>query len=163
MEKDIPKIKKVVEVGETPFQFIEKLESILQGWDKTINRTVYLFKADSGAWGYYDKETNQVIEVNQWKEKAAWIVDHWVKMSVYHRVRIKFASPINYSGWDSSARKEIPATTDEAIIVITDSAYKQLVEQLNGRPQSSYLKFIFITRKIGNKNSTYIDKVVWVS
>lgn len=163
MDQDIPKIKKLVEVGEAPFQYISKLESILQGWDQKIMRTIYLFKTDSGAWGYYDKETAQVLEVTQWKEKAALVNDHWVKMSIYHRIIVKFLSPINYSGWDETNRKEVPTTTSDAIILITDSAFKQIQEQLNGRAANSVLKFHFITRKIGRRESTYIDKVIWVS
>ncbi len=38
MSQEIPKIRKVAQVGETPFQFVEKQESILQGFDKTIKR-----------------------------------------------------------------------------------------------------------------------------
>jgi len=163
MDQEIPKIKKVVEIGETPFQFIAKEESILQGWDAKIRKTIYLFKTDSGNWGYYDKETSQVIDVTQWKEKAAWVGDHYVKMSLYHRIIIRFAQPLNYSGWDPATRREVPVTTTEAMVVVTDSAYKQIVEQLNGRPADSFLKFQFTTRKIQNRQSTYIDKVVWVS
>lgn len=163
MEQEIPKIKKLNEVGESPFQFVEKVESILQGWDSKIRKTIYLFKADSGNWGYYDKDTSQVIDVTQWKDKAAWLGDHWVKMSLYHRIHVHFHPPLNYTGWDPSSRKEIPATTSEAIIVVTDSAYKQILEQLNGRAATSLLKFQFTTRKIQNRQSTYVDKVLWVA
>jgi hypothetical protein len=46
---------------------------------------------------------------------------------------------------------------------VTDSAYKQILEQLNGRAATSLLKFQFTTRKIQNRQSTYVDKVLWVA
>lgn len=163
MDQEIPKIQKLNEVGEAPFQFIEKLESILQGWDAKIKKTVYLFKTDTGAWGYYDKDSSQVIEVNQWNKKAAWMNDRWVKMSLYHRIHLMFMFPLDYTGWDAKKRKEIPSQTQEAILTVTDSAYKQILEQLNGRAATSFLKFEFTTRKVQNRQSTYVDKVLWVS
>jgi len=158
-----PKIKKLSDVGEAPFQFIEKTESILQGWDSKIKKTIYLFKTDTGFWGYFDKDSSQVIAVNSWKEKAAWIGDHWVKMSLYHRIKIIFNEPITYGSWDKISKKEIKMETKEAIVVVTDTTYKQLLEQLNGREETSVLKFHFTTRKIQNRQATYVDKVLWVS
>jgi len=163
MDQDIPNIKRLIEVGENPFQFINKLESILQGWDQSKGKTIYLFKTDSGKWGYYDKTTSQVIEITSWNGKAAFVGDHYVKMALYHRIRIKFMQPIKFSAWDESARKEYPSETQEAITLVTDNAYKQIVEQLNGRAATSLLKFHFVTKKIGQRTSTYVDKVLWVS
>lgn len=163
MESEIPTIRKLSEIGDNPFQFIEKLESILQGWDAKIRKTVYLFKTDSGEWGYYDKETSQVIKATQWKEKAVLIGDHYVKMALYHRVKVKFMFPLDYTGWDAVNKKEIPAVADFATLVITEKTYKQILDQLNGRVANSFLKFIFVTRKIQDRQSTYIDNVVWVS
>lgn len=163
MESEIPTIRKLSDIGDNPFQFIEKLESILQGWDAKIRKTIYLFKTDSGDWGYYDKETSQVVKVNQWKEKAALIGNYYVKMALYHRIKVKFMFPLNYAGWDPVAKKEIPAVAEIATLVITDKTYKQTLDQLNGRASNSFLKFIFVTRKIQDRQSTYIDSVVWVS
>jgi len=160
--QEIPKIKKVADIGEAPFLFIEKTESILQGWDKTIRKTIYLFKTDSGNWGYFDKDTNQVIEISQWKEKAAYVGDHWVKMSLYHRVRLKFTQPISYSAWDSGQRRQVQETTQDAIVTITDTAYKSLLEQMNGRDAQSVYQFTFTSRKMGGRTVTYVDKAVWV-
>ncbi len=163
MDQDIPKIKKLVEVGENPFQFVSKSESILQGFDQKIQRTIYLFKTDSGAWGYFDKDSSQVIEVTKWKEKAALVNDHWVKMAIYHRIIVNFLFPLNYTGWDDVNKVEVPAETSEAILLVTDNTYKQILEQLNGRAANSVLKFHFVTRKIGKRQATFIDKVLWVS
>ncbi len=163
MDQDIPKIKKLVEVGENPFQFVSKSESILQGFDQKIQRTIYLFKTDSGAWGYFDKDSSQVIEVTKWKEKAALVNDHWVKMAIYHRIIVNFLFPLSYTGWDDVNKVEVPAETSEAILLVTDNTYKQILEQLNGRAANSVLKFHFVTRKIGKRQATFIDKVLWVS
>jgi len=160
---EIPKIKKIAEIGELPFQFIEKAESILQGWDATIQKTIYLFRTESGAWGYYDKKSSRIAEVNNWDGKSAWVGDHYVKMSLYHRVRLRFSAPLNYTGWDAKKRKETPAVADEAIVVITDTTYKQILEQLNGRAPESYLRFEFTTKKIQSRSSTYVKNVIWVS
>ncbi|MCK4501214.1 hypothetical protein KAU11_12005 [Candidatus Babeliales bacterium] len=159
----IPKIKKVADVGETPFNFIEKTESILQGWDKQIKKTIYLFRTDTGAWGYYDPDSGQVIEVHQWKSKAAWVNGYWVKMAIYHRLKLLFSTPITWSGWDKANNKAVKETASEVIVTVTDTAYKTLIEQLEGRPAESLFKFVFTTRKLGGRNVTYINKVVWVN
>ena len=159
---EIPKIKKVADVGDMPFLFIKKTESILQGWDKSIRKTIYLFKTETGHWGYFDKETNQVIAITQWKEKAAYIDGRWVKMALYHRVHLKFTQPISYSSWDSAQKKQIQATTQEAIVTITDTAYKSLLEQMKGRDANSVYNFSFTSRKLGNRTITYVNKAVWV-
>jgi len=161
--ENIVKIKKVSEVGEMPFQFIEKVESILQGWDVTINKTIYLFKTDTGKWGYWDKNRSRIVEINNWEGKSAWIEDHFVKMGLYHRVLLKFQSPLNYTGWDNEKRKEVPSVTDQAIVVITDTTYNQILEQLKGRAEDSFLKFEFTSKNLKSKNSSYVNKVIWVS
>ena len=163
MENEIPKIRKLAEVGDNPFQFIGKVESILQGWDQKIRKTIYLFRTDLGNWGYYDKNNNSVIEADQWNGKSVLIGDHFVKMALYHRIQVKFLFPLNYTGWDPVAKKEIPAVTEFATLVITDKTYKQIIDQLNGRAATSYLRFNFVTRKIQNRQSTYIESVLWES
>ena len=160
---EIPRIKKIAEVGENPFQCIEKTESILQGWDSTISKTVYLFKTDDGSWGYFDKETSQVIPISQWKEKAAWINGHWVKMALYHRVHVRFSEEVSYSEWNSEEKKQYSDSTLEAIITMTDTSYKSLIEQMTGRERDSFFKFGFTTRKMGKRTITYVDKVLWVN
>ena len=143
MNQEIPKIRKVAEVGETPFQFIEKQENILQGYDKTIRRSVYLFKMTDGNWGYYDKETSQTIPINQWKGKAAMIDGRWVIMTLYHRIHLRFSEQVIYSNWDKESRKEVRMQTPEAIVTITDSAFKSLTEQIEGRDPGSLFKFTY--------------------
>jgi hypothetical protein len=160
---ETPLIKKIVDIGESPFHFIEKVESILQGWDSTIKKTIYLFKTESGNWGYYNKKASRITDVEDWKDKSALIGDHYVKMSIYHRVKLKFLFPLNYAGWDAKKRKEVPATTEEGIVIVTDTTYKQILEQLNGRSPESVLKFEFTTKKIGDRKSTYVNKVIWLS
>jgi len=155
---EAPAIKKVAEIGETSFQYIGEKEKILQGWDKELKKMLYLFKTDTGNWGYWDKETSQLIKVTQWKEKAALINSRWVKMALYHRIYVIFDQPITFSEWDSSQKKRVQKTTQDAIITITDSAFKQLEEQMNGRAQESWYKFEFMKR---NKGS-YVNKVKWV-
>ena len=161
--QEIPKIKKTADVGETPFNFIERTESILQGWDKQIKKTIYLFRTNTGAWGYFDKDSGQVIEINQWKGKAAWINGHWIKLSLYHRIKLLFSQPITYNGWDEASHKAVKQTVTEAITTVTDIAYKSLMEQAEGRPAESLFKFVFTTRKLGGRNVTYVNKVVWVN
>lgn len=163
MEQEIPRIQRIAEIGDAPFQFIEKTESILQGWNAKIRKTVYLFKTEQGPWGYYDKETQQVVEVNDWKGKAALINNSYVKMSLYHRVRLKFLFPLNYKEWDVVAKKEFDSTTTEAIVVLPDTTYKQIMSQLNGRSPESVLKFEFITKKLKGRDTTYVGEVIWVS
>jgi len=160
--QEIPKIKKVADVGKTPFTFIEKTESILQGWDNTIKKTIYLFKTDGGKWGYFDKESRQIIEITHWRDKAAWIAGHWVVMSLYHRVHLAFTQPISYSNWDSVLKKEYKESTEDGIVTITDTAYKSLIEQMNGRDENDIYKFSFTSRKLKGRQVTYVDKAIWV-
>lgn len=160
--QDLQKIKKIADVGEVPFQFVGKTESILQGWDKSINKTIYLFKTDTGAWGYFDKDSGQVIDVNQWKEKAAWISDHWVKMTLYHRVHLRFSQPISYSAWDSVARRNYKQTVAEALVTMTDTSYKSMLEQMKGRDANAFYQFVFTTRKLRGRMVSFVEKVVWV-
>ena len=80
-QDNIPKIRVLSDIGEAPFQFFGVLETILQGWSKNKRKSIYLFKMEDGRWGYYHKPTEQVIAVEQWKEKAAWVDDEWVKMA----------------------------------------------------------------------------------
>ena len=108
--------------------------------DQKIHRTVYLFRTADGEWAHYDKETSQVIKIHNWKEKAAMMNGRWIKMALYHRIIIHFTEMLNYAGWDANTKKETPATTADAVIVITDTTYKQLIEQLKGRDEKSIFK-----------------------
>ena len=161
-QAEAPRIKKIAEVGETPFQFFELGETILQGWDKGIGRTIYLFKTETGNWGYFDKETEQVIEVMQWRGKAALIGNSWIKLSLYRRIRVFFNAIVNYSTWDHISKKNMYKQTQEAILTITNSTYDQLLGQMEGRPPESLYKFVFTSRKIGNRTMSYVNKVLWV-
>jgi len=161
--QDLAKIKKIAEVGETSFQFIEKTESILQGWDKTAGKTIYLFKTDTGAWGYYNKERGKVVDVTSWKEKSAYVHDHFVPMTLYHRVHLLFTSPISYSEWDSATKKQKKDITMEAIVTMTDTSYKSMLEQMQGRDPNSFYKFVFTSKKLKGRMVNYVEKVVWVS
>lgn len=160
--QELPKIKKIADVGEVPFQFVEKTESILQGWDKASNRTIYLFKTDTGQWGYFDKDSQQVIDVTRWKDTAAWVSNRWVKMTLYHRAHLRFSQAITYSEWDSVARRQYPMQVAEAIVTMTDTAYKSLLEQMKGRNLEAFYQFVFTSRKLKGRMVNYVDKVVWV-
>jgi len=160
--QEIPKIRKTADLGEATFKFIEKTESILQGWGRALGRTIYLFKMDNGAWGYFDKETEQFMEVTEWREKAAFVYGQWVKMALYHRIHLVFTEELTYAEWDPSVKREFFKATQEAIVTVTDLAYKSLLEQMNGRDAEATYKLIFTTRKMGKRNVTFADKVVWV-
>lgn len=163
MDQELPKIKNLNEVGEAPFQFIEKVESILQGWDNTIRRTIYLFKTGTGMWGYFDKDSSQVTAVTNWNEDSAWIKGRYIKMSLFHRIHVRFYEPLKYTGWDPATRKEVPAQASDAILLITDSTYHQIQEQLTGRNPLSWLQLHFTSKKLKNRTMVYVDKVIWLS
>jgi hypothetical protein len=164
MGTEIQKIKTLSDVGETPFQVIERQENILQGWDNKKRRSIYLFKTESGVWGYYDKASKQTINISAWKDKSAFVDGNWVKMSLYHRVHVKFAQVVNSNSWDYHNKKRVSVPLTEAIITLTDSAYKSLEEQANGRPLESWFKLSFVTQKKKTGGSmTYANKVIWVS
>jgi hypothetical protein len=158
-----PKIKRTHDVGETPFQFISKIESILQGWDQINKKMVFLFKADTGNWGYWDKDTEQVVEISEWEGKAAFIRGVKIKMAVYHRLHLLFTQPVIYGEYDSVSRKEIKMQTSEAIVTVTDQAHKLLLEQMSGRSQNDIYRFGWTSRKLGRRVIKFIDKVTWVN
>lgn len=162
--KELPKIDKLSEIGDKPFRYISTVEKVLQGWNSRVRRTVYLFKTDTGQWGYYDKESQQVIEIDQWKKKAALINGQWIKMTLYHRIQVIFNEPVVFSVWSKMNNKNEQMTAQEALITLTDTAYKHLEEQSKGRPPESWYKLSFTTRKKpnGNGTMTYVDNVVWV-
>src|SRR4030043_579308 len=143
-EPAAPQIKKIAEIGEMPFQYIGEKERILQGWDQTIKKMLYLFKTDMGNWGYWDKETQQVLTCDQWKGKAALINNRWVKMSLYHRVYLIFAHEVTFTEWNKTTKKREKKTTKNAIVTIPKSANDMILEQLNSRSAESWLKFEFV-------------------
>lgn len=162
-QQTLPKIEKLTEIGPISFRYIANPENILQWWDKMANKTKYLFKTDSGAWGYYDTQTSQVIEINQWKGKAAMVEGEWCKMTLYHRVHVIFSQPVNFTAYDSQQKRKVQQTAQEAIIVLTDTAFKSLVEAMNGRDPNSYYSLSFTTRnKPKGGTMTYVDKIIWV-
>lgn len=165
--QDLPKIKKLTEIGDKPFRYISTVEKILQGWNNSIQKTVYLFKTDTGEWGYYDKETQQVIDIDQWKKKAALINGQWIKMTLYYRIHIMFAESIQFSSWNKMESKNEQLIAQEALITLTFTAYKKLEEQMRGRAPESFYRLSFATRKKpgkGNekKKMTFVDNVVWI-
>ena len=135
----------------------------MQGWDKEARKTVYFFRTDNNVWGYYDKETSQVIEPNQWKGKSVFVSGHWVAMALYHRLYLRFTQQVSYSIWDTASKKQAQLSTQNAIVTVTDTAYKSLLKQANGRDPNSIYKFVFTSRKMGKKNVTYVKSAVWVS
>ena len=140
-EIEIPKIKRTVEVGEIPFQLLEVQEEILQGWNPRLNKTMYLFKSDLGNWAYYDRNTNMVVEVGEWKDRAAHIAGDWVKMTKYFRVAVQFLQPILYTTWDGSEKKNVQKSTEVAILTITKTAFDHLMVAKEGRPEESWYRF----------------------
>lgn len=159
-QTDPPKIRKLAEVGEAHFQFMGIAESILQGFSKLKRKTVYLFKNQEGKWSYYDKSTEQVIPVDQWQVKAAWVGGEWIKMTKYHRMNVFFLQPVTYSVWLD--RRAVTQQTQEAQLLITDTAYQSLVEASKGRPTNSAYKLTFTSRKKkGGGTMNYVDKIVW--
>jgi len=60
-------------------------------------------------------------------------------------------------------KKQYSDSTLEAIITMTDTSYKSLIEQMTGRERDSFFKFGFTTRKMGKRTITYVDKVLWVN
>ena len=162
--QDIPKIQKLTEVGDKPFKYISTVEKVLQGWNNKTNKTVYLFKTDTGQWGYYDKDTQQVIDIDQWKGKAALIDGQWIKMVLYYRIRVMFAEPIVFSVWRKMERKNEQMTAQEALITLTATAYTKMEESMKGRPPESWYRLSFTTRKKprGSGTMTFVDNVIWV-
>lgn len=154
---DIPKIKKVNEIGTTPFRVVEVKEKILQGWDKTSRKMLYLFKGSLGNWSYYDPQGKMEVEVPQWRDKEALIMGRWIKMSLYYRLHIAFETPITYSEF-SYGRGSQQHQTYEAIINITKKAYENLEKQMSGRAPGSYYCF---TYKNLAKGAT-VDGAYWV-
>lgn len=154
---ELPKIKKLSEIGETPFQVVKVEEKILQGWDKAKRKMLYLFKGPTGLWSYYDKAEKCIVEVPQWKDKAALIQDSWVDMSVYYRVHLRFERPIAYTSYEGS--RPAQATASEALVTITGAAYESMEEQFRGRPEGSFYQFSY--KKLKN-NRQYVDKVIFV-
>jgi len=160
--QELPKITKVSEVGESLFQYIKEGEKILQGWDHMLKKTMYLFKAESGKWGYFDKETRQVLDVSQWKGKAAWLNGRWIKMTLYHRVEVFLEQPLTFNVWDKATTQNIQTTAQHVVITITDTAYKKWIEQMQGKIPGAFYKFVFSSRKLGARTITYVNDIVWV-
>lgn len=161
-EEDIIKIRKIKEIGETPFYFLKEVGSVLQGFNKSLRKMVFLFKTENG-WSYYDKEINQVVKADRWKEDSVFMKGYWVKMSLYHKVHLQFLRPVSCTAWDKASKREYTAFAPEAIVTITDMAYKSLLEQTNGRNPNSLYRFVFVSRNIGGKTVSYIEKVIWVN
>ncbi len=157
MSNDLPKIKVLTEIGETPFQVAKVEEKILQGWDKTSRRSLYLFKGPTQVWSYYSKRERCIVEVPQWRDAEALIEGVWVKMSVYWRLQLRFETPVEYTSFEEKVKTK--KVVSEAIVVVTGAAYESLEEQFKGRPEGSWYKFSY--KKLKNGRS-YVDKVSFV-
>ena len=145
------------------FQVVSVKETILQGYSTTKKRTVYLFKSDkTGNWAYWDKDNEKVVDVEQWEENKAWVDSEWVPMSKYHRIELRFVSPVTYTAYQDG--KEVRRDTLHAEVAITDTAFKTLVEQMNGRDENSVYKMCFRERKRpkGRGMMRYVEKFLWV-
>lgn len=157
---EIPRLKKLDEAGEVPFQFIELQETILEGWNSDWDKLMYLFKMEDGSWGYYDNGTQRVVPIMEWKGKSARVEETWVPMSKKRRLHLRFVDTISFSNWDHG--RKYTAQSADVIAVVTESAYESLVEQSNGRTKDSVYRFSFKTRK--NKKGgtmTFVDKIVY--
>jgi len=140
------------------FQLNGEPEMILQGWDSEKKRQVYLFRSrETGKWGYFKGGFCQV----PWNaEKKALIDGNWISMAKYHRVHVKFVRAITFTNYVDN--KKISDKTNEALIVLTDSAFKSLEEAMKGRSPLSVYSLTYKTRKNNNgKEMTYVDKVVF--
>lgn len=146
-------MQRVSDLQGAEFRFLEKKETILQGFHPKLRKSVYLFRAEDKKWAYYSKSINKVIKVDRWQDKSAFIEGSWVKLSVYHRVHLLFPNSLTYKG------KNGETTVNEAIIPITDSAYKQLLDQMAGRVSESIYTFEY--KVLANK-SLYISGVKWL-
>lgn len=159
-QAQLPKIRNNEDIEEQPFRVVGVTEKILQGWDPRIKRTRYLFWNEN-KWCYFDKDTNQIIPVIQWKGKAAFIEGGWVKMTLYHRLHVIFANVVSFKSYDRVAKQNLENFTQEAIITVTDSCYKTLAEVSAGRPEGSWYK-LGIMRKSGKRTVIYADRFIFV-
>lgn len=153
---DIPKIKKVTEIGSTPWSLINIEEKILQGWDSRAKKLLYLFKDQLGVWSYYDKYSKLTVEVMEWREKEALIKDQWIKMSVYYRLHLRFAEVVTYSTFQYGAGSQHHQTT-EALVLVPKSIYDQLMEVMGVHPVGWY-RFEYKRLKKGDS----VSKIVFV-
>lgn len=160
-KNDIPRIRQITDIGTAMFQVVKYVEPVLQGWSKEHGRQVYLFRAEeSGKWAYYDKDQGGLVEVDQWKGKSAWIQDDWVSLSKYHRLHLRFVAPVTYKVFEKGEQRS--EDTEEAMIVLTDTAYKTLQDQMQGRGDNAVYQFSFKTKKKPKGGTmTYVEKVVF--
>lgn len=155
MRDNLPKIKKLIEIGNTPFQVIEVIEKVLQGWNN--KKPIFLFKTDSGNWAYYDNDTKQVVDVEQWNGKSALVKGAWIKMGLYHKIHLIFKTPVTYTEYSGQYKGQL-VSANEVSVNITDAAYKALESQMAGRPPNSFYQF---TYKKG-KTSQFVNGAIWV-
>lgn len=133
---DLPKIQKTSEIGEHAFRLVKLEEKILQGWDAGQRRMVYLFKNNqTNNWAYYDKERKQTLDVLDWRDKEAFVMGKYVKMSLYYRLHVVFDIPLEYG---AEGKKQI---TYAALILLPKTAYELLEQQMDGRHPDSFYKF----------------------
>ena len=153
---DIPKIKRISEIGEEPFRLVNMEEAILQGWDKTARKMLYLFKDQTGTWAYFDKNSKMTVQVPEWRDKEALVMGKWIKMSLYYRLHVAFENPITYSIRSRQGSQNFQ--TYEGIILVPKAAYEMLQQQMVGRDPNSFYRFKYKQLKSG----TTVDGVFFV-
>jgi len=160
--QELPRIRRIQDVGENHFQILGNEETILQGWDVGLHRNVFLFKTPNGVWGYFDKASNGIIENIQWDKKKALVNGRWVEMSLYHRLDIRFYQPIMATAYDKESHQAVQGQIQEANITITDKCYKNLIAQTAGRDPNSFYKLVWNTKKSRGREVTFPESAVWV-
>lgn len=160
--QETPKIRRIQDVGEFPFQIIGNEETILQGWDPGIHRNVFLFKTPNGVWGYFDKGSNSIIENIQWDKKKALVNGRWVEMALYHRLDVRFQQPIMATVYSKEDKSTTQGPIQEANITIADKCYKNLMAQTAGRDPNSFYKFVWISKTVKGRTVTYPENALWV-
>jgi len=154
--KDLPKIYKLGELENVPFQIIEVGESILQGWDASANRMKMLFKTKNDKWGFWDAANKKVVDDIQWDDHKALLDGQWINMNMYFKVHIRFEAPIAYTKFFQGNQTQ--EVTTEASVLVGKKALDSLQSQMNGRAPNSFYQF---TYEQGKKNK-YVVGGLWV-
>lgn len=123
---------------------------------------MYLFNSPLGNWAYYDTGSNMVVEIGEWKDRAANIAGDWVSMTKYFRIVVQFLQPVTFSLWDATEKKLVDANTEVAVLTITKTAYDYLVTAKEGRPQESWFRFLYKVVNRKNGQMIYVNGVEYV-
>ena len=154
-----PQIRQLSDVKDQPFQIVSYVEKILQGWNKKIKKSNYLFKTNNGVWGYYNPRSRKVEEDLEWKDESVNIDGSFVPMSLYYRWHIRFFEPIEISVWERGRMERID--TQEAMVNLPEEANLVFEKEMEGKPPETWYKFTFATKpKRGGGEITYLDGVI---